>query len=167
MKYFIGVSLPKKYKLKIEMLRAEFRFFTTEPHITLVPPPPLPDDDSFIADITKICQETECIKIRLNNLRQFGRRVLYVGVHSPELTELNKKIYEKLNLKKENRDYVPHLTVVKQRPGRPVDIDLVRKRAEKVLIPPPPEYILDSVIIYYQPKEKSIYIPYMSVPLKN
>ncbi|MGB4437677.1 MAG: hypothetical protein WBJ13_00325 [Sedimentibacter sp.] len=47
MKYFIGVPIPKNYKNKIEMLRAEFRFLTTEPHITLVPPPALPDDDSF------------------------------------------------------------------------------------------------------------------------
>jgi len=48
MKYFIGLQIPKDYKFKVEMLRANFNFFTTEPHITLVSPPDLPDDDYFI-----------------------------------------------------------------------------------------------------------------------
>jgi 2'-5' RNA ligase len=57
MKYFLGVSIPKNYKNKIEMLRAQFRFFTTEPHITLVPPPALPDEDDFIKNVIDVCKK--------------------------------------------------------------------------------------------------------------
>ncbi|HOW22316.1 MAG TPA: 2'-5' RNA ligase family protein [Sedimentibacter sp.] len=164
MKYFIGVSIPKNYKNKIELLRAEFRFFTTEPHITLVPPPALPDEDDFIKNVIDACKNVEPFEIRLKGLDQFGDRVLYVKVDSPGLIDLHNKIYEILGLQEEKRGYTPHLTLVKQRPGRPVDIDAVKKRAETKLIPAI-NYTLNSVTVYYQPKEHSIYVPYMEIPL--
>lgn len=164
MKYFIGAPIPKIYKNKVEMLRAEFRFFSTEPHITLVPPPALPDDDIFIERLIEVCQTIKPFNVKLNNLDQFGNRVLYVSVNSPGLIDLYENIYEKLNLEKEKRGYTPHLTLVKQRPRRPIDIEKIRKRAEMKLIPSP-EYTLKSIIVYYQPKERSIYVPYMEIPL--
>jgi len=94
MKYFIGVPIPQNYKNKIEMLRAEFRFLTTEPHITLIPPPALPDDDSFIKDLIDVCKKTKSFNIKLNGFEQFGNRVLYVNVESPELINLYNEIYE-------------------------------------------------------------------------
>lgn len=166
MKYFIGVPIPKNYKYKIEMLRAEFKFFTTEPHITLIPPPALPDDDSFVRNVIRVCKEMKSFNIKLENLEQFGNRVLYVGVNSPELINLYDKIYEKLNLEKEKRAFTPHLTVVKQRIGRPIEIKEVKKRAETKLVPYP-KFLLKSIIIYEQPKEKSIYVPYMEIPFSN
>lgn len=166
MKYFIGAPVPNTYKNKIEMLRAEFKFLTTEPHITIVPPPALPDDDSFIADLVGVCKNTEPFNVKLDKLGQFGSRVLYVSVHSGELINLYEKIFKKLNLTKENRGYTPHLTVVKQRPKRPVDIEAVKKRAEAKLASPP-EYTLKSIIVYHQPKEKFIYVPYMEIPLER
>ncbi len=165
MKYFIGVPIPKFYKTKIEMLRAEFKFFTTEPHITLIPPPSLPDDDSFVKTVIEICKNTESFDVKLEELGQFGSRVLYVSVNSTGLISLHDKIYESLNLQKEKRAFTPHLTVVKQRPGRQVDIELIKKRAEIKLIPYP-DFQLNSIIVYEQPKEKSIYVPYMKIPLK-
>ncbi|HHZ00170.1 MAG TPA: hypothetical protein GYA03_03635 [Tissierellia bacterium] len=164
MKYFIGVSIPKNYKNKIELLRAEFRFFTTEPHITLVPPPALPDEDDFIKNVIDACKNVEPFEIRLKGLDQFGDRVLYVKVDSPGLIDLHNKIYEILGLQEEKRGYTPHLTLVKQRPGRPVDIDAVKIRAETKLILAI-NYTLNSVTVYYQPKEHSIYVPYMEIPL--
>lgn len=165
MKYFIGVPIPKNYKNKIEMLRAEFRFFSTEPHITLVPPPALPDEDTFIEKAVEVCKKIKPFNIKLNNLDQFGNRVLYVSVNSPDLINLYEKIYENLNLQHEKRGYTPHLTVVKQRPKRPIDIDKIRKRAEIQLIPSP-VYTLNSIIVYHQPKKHSIYVPYMEIPLE-
>ncbi|MDD4438398.1 MAG: 2'-5' RNA ligase family protein, partial [Tissierellia bacterium] len=164
MKYFIGVPIPISYKNKIEMLRAEFRFFTTEPHITLVPPPALPDEDDFIEKVVEVCKTIEPFDIRLDALDRFGNRVLYVSVDSPGLIDLQKKIYEILGLQQERRGFTPHLTIVKQRPKRPVDIAAIRKRAEIKLIPSP-EYTLNSITVYHQPKEHSIYIPYMEIPL--
>ncbi|HNZ83554.1 MAG TPA: 2'-5' RNA ligase family protein [Sedimentibacter sp.] len=164
MKYFIGVPIPKSYKNKIEMLRAEFRFLTTEPHITLVPPPALPDEDDFVEKVVNVCKTIEPFDIRLEGLDQFATRVLYVSVDSPGLIDLYKKIYENLGLQQERRGFTPHLTVVKQRQGRPVDIDSIRKRAEIKLIPYP-EYTLNSITVYHQPKEHSIYVPYMEIPL--
>lgn len=164
MKYFIGAPIPDKYKNKIEMLRAEFRFLTTEPHITIVPPPALPDDDSFIKNVIKVCKNTKSFNIKLNNLGQFGNRVLFVSVHSQELIQLYDNIFKELNLEKEARGYTPHLTIVKQRSRRPVDIDKVRQRAEIKLLPSP-EYTLKSITVYHQPKERFIYVPYMEVPL--
>lgn len=164
MKYFIGAPIPDNYKSKIEMLRAEFRFLTTEPHITIVPPPALPDDDSFIREVVEICKKTAAFKISLNHLGQFGNRVLYVSVQSPELINLYKNIYEALNLEKEKRGYTPHLTIVKQRPNRPIDIEKVKKRAEIKLIPAV-EYTLKSITVFHQPKERFIYVPYMEIPL--
>ena len=166
MKYFIGVPIPKNYKNKIEMLRAEFRFFTTEPHITLVPPPALPDEDTFIKQIIEICKSTQKFNVKLNELGQFSNRVLFINVNSPELINLYEKIYKQLDLVKEKRKYVPHLTVAKQRIGRPIDIELIKKRAEKKLLPYP-EFTLDSIIIYKQPKEKSVYLPFMEIPLQQ
>ncbi len=164
MKFFIGVPIPKSYKNKIEMLRAEFRFFTTEPHITLVPPPALPDNDDFVEKVVEVCKKIEPFDIRLKGLDQFGTRVLYVSADSPALIDLYKKIYENLGLQEERRGFTPHLTIVKQRPKRSVDIGEIRKMAEMKLIPYP-EYILNSITIYYQPKEHSIYVPYMEIPL--
>ncbi|NLJ59084.1 MAG: hypothetical protein GX339_09600 [Tissierellia bacterium] len=165
MKYFIGVTVPKNFKNKIELLRAEFRFFTTEPHITLVPPPALPEDDSFIEDLVKTCKETKAFNIKLHNLDQFGERVLYVKVYSPELISLREKLYDNLKLIKEKRPFTPHLTVVKQRPRRKVNIEKIRRRAE-IKLNPYPKYPLNSLVVYYQPKEKSIYLPYMVIPFE-
>ncbi len=164
MKYFIGASIPENYKTKIEMLRAEFRFLTTEPHITIVPPPALPDDDVFIKEVIEVCRKTETFDIKLNNLGQFGNRVLYVGVYSPGLINLYENIFEALSLKKEKRGYTPHLTVIKQRPKRPVDIEQAKKRAHIKLIPSI-EYTLKSITVYHQPRERFIYVPYMEIPL--
>ncbi|MDW5299274.1 MAG: 2'-5' RNA ligase family protein [Sedimentibacter sp.] len=164
MKYFIGVPIPKSYKNKIEMIRAEFRFLTTEPHITLVPPPALPDDDSFIKDVIDVCRKTKAFNIKLNDLGQFGNRVLFVNVEAPELINLYNNIYESLNLQKEERGYTPHLTIAKQRPNRKIDLEKIKKRAGKLLVPYP-EYTLNSIVIYCQPKEKFMYIPYMKIPL--
>nr|WP_312580159.1 2'-5' RNA ligase family protein [Sedimentibacter sp.] len=166
MKYFIGLQIPKNYKFKIEMLRAEFNFFTTEPHITLVAPPSLPDDDSFIEDIVKICRETQSFNINLGQLGQFGNRVLYIDVFSKELINLHEKIYEKLNLIRDKKNFVPHLTVMKQRPKRPIDIASIKKRAEKQF-PASFNFNLNSIVVYQQPKEKSIYLPYMKIPLEQ
>ncbi len=164
MKYFIGAPIPKTYKNKIELLRAEFRFFTTEPHITIVPPSALPDEDIFIEKVIEICRSTKPFNINLGNLDQFGNRVLYISADSPGLIDLNKKIYDTLNLQQERRVFTPHLTIVKQRPKRPVDIGTIRKRAE-IKLTSTHEYTLNSIIIYQQPKEHSIYIPYMEIPL--
>lgn len=163
MKYFIGAPVPNTYKNKIEMLRAEFRFLTTEPHITIVPPTALPDDDSFIGDLVQVCKNTKPFTIKLDKPGQFGNRVLYVNVHSEELISLHENIFEKLNLTKEKNGYTPHLTIVKQRPKRSVDIEAVKKRAE-VKITSHPEYTLKSLIVYHQPKERFIYVPYMEIP---
>lgn len=165
MKYFIGAMVPENYKNKIEKLRAEFRFFTTEPHITVIPPPSLPDEDTFIKDLISICNETKPFKINLNTLSQFGNRVLYISVHSPQLIELNDNINNGLKLKKEKRRYTPHLTIVKKRPGRTIDVEKVKKRAEIKI--PATEYTLKSITVFYQPKEHSIYIPYMEIPFGN
>jgi 2'-5' RNA ligase len=164
MKYFIGAPIPGVYKNKIEMLRAEFRFLTTEPHITIVPPPALPDDDIFIKNVIEVCANTPPINIKLGHLGQFSNRVLYVNVDSPELIKLYENIFGALKLEKEKRGYTPHLTVVKERPKRPIDIDEIKKRAEVKLLPPP-EYTLKYITIYHQPKERFIYVPYMQVPL--
>ncbi len=164
MKYFIGAPIPENYKNKIEMLRAEFRFFTTEPHITIVPPPALPDDDSFISDVVDVCRNTKAFKIILNELGQFDSRVLYVGVHSPGLIDLYENIFKALSLPKEKRGYTPHLTIVKQRHNKPVDIDRIKKRAETKLVSAS-EYTLNSITIYHQPKERFVYLPYMEIPL--
>lgn len=166
MKYFIGIPVPDSYKNKIEMLRAESRFLTTEPHITLVPPTALPDDDSFIEKVVEVCRSTKKFQVKLHNLEQFTDRVLYVGVKSPEMIVLYEKIYEALNLEKEKRGYTPHLTIVKQRPRRPIDLEKVRKRAEKRLSPYP-EYTLNSIVVYHQPREKFMYLPYMEIPFGN
>lgn len=163
MKYFIGIPIPKTYKTKIEMLRARYKFFTTEPHITIVPPPSLPDDDYFVKDVIEICKKTKPFNIKLGDLSQFGNRVLYVSVKSLELIDLYNNIYSKLNLEKEKRGYTPHLTLVKQRPGRKIDIETVKQKA-KISLLPYPEFILNSLIIYHQPRPKSIYIPYMEIP---
>lgn len=163
MKYFIGAPVPENYKNKIEMLRAEFRFLTTEPHITIVPPIAFPDDDSFIKDVIDVCKKTAAFKIKLDHLGQFGNRVLYVSVQSAGLTKLYEDIFETLDLEKEKRGYTPHLTVVKQRPNRPIDIEKVKKRAEIKLIPAL-EYTLKSITVYHQPKERFIYVPYMEIP---
>ena len=163
MKYFIGAPIPENYKNKIEMLRAEFRFLTTEPHITIVPPPALPDDDSFIKDVLEVCKKTEAFKIKLGHLEQFGNRVLYVSVNSPELIKLYENIFDSLKLEKENRGYTPHLTVVKQRPRRPIDVETVKKRAE-IKLTSYPEYTLNSIVVFHQPKERFIYVPYMEIP---
>lgn len=164
MKYFIGAPIPRIYKNKIEMLRAEYRFFTTEPHITLVPPPALPEDDIFIKKLIQVCKKTKAFDIKLSKLDQFGNKVLYVSVDSPSLIKLHENIYESLGLKMERRKYVPHLTIAKERPRRPIDIKNVRKRAEMKLLPPP-NYTLNSILVYYQPRQGSIYLPYMEIPL--
>lgn len=163
MKFFVGIPIPKQYKRKIEMLRAEFKFFTTEPHITLVPPPVLEDNDMFISDLIKICKKTDNIKIILNSVNQFGNRVLYVSVESSGLIAFHNKIYEALDIKEE-KTYIPHLTVVKKRPRRPIDILRIRSIAEKELLPAP-SFTIKAITVYQQPKKNSIYIPYMVIPL--
>lgn len=166
MKYFIGASIPENFKNKIEMVRAKFRFLTTEPHITIVPPPALPDEDIFVKNVIEICKNAQPFEVKLNNLGQFGNRVLFVGVESQGLIDLYNNIYVELSLEKEKRGYTPHLTIVKQRPKRSIDIGSVKSIAEINLVNPP-TYLLNSITVYHQPKERFIYVPYMEIPFKQ
>ena len=77
--------------------------------------------------------------------------------------EALKNALDELKLTKENRGYTPHLTIIKQRPKRPVDIETVKKRAEAKLASTR-SYTLKSIIVYHQPKERFIYVPYMEIP---
>jgi len=165
MKYFIGIRIPKNYKNKIELLRAKYNFFTTEPHITLVPPSHLPNDDSFIKEIIEICKETKQLTINLGKLRQYSNEALYIDVNSPEIASFHEQIYKKLNLIKDTKNFIPHLTVIKQKSRKPINMNLIKKRADNILISAP-KFNVDSIIIYQQPKEKSIYLPYMRIPLE-
>ncbi|MFA9424474.1 MAG: 2'-5' RNA ligase family protein [Sedimentibacter sp.] len=166
MKYFIGIPVPKNYKNKIEMLRAEYRFLTTEPHITLVPPTALPTDDSFIEEVVKACRSTKAITINLDNLERFNNLALYISLHSSELEILYDNICDKLHLQNEKTSYNPHLTVLKQRQNKQIDLEKIKTKIEKRLSPYP-AYKLTSLVIYHQPKERFIYVPYMKIPLSD
>ena len=80
-----------------------------------------------------------------------------------EMSDLPESVLNAIDAGKEKRGYTPHLTIVKKRPGRTIDMERVKKRAEIKLIPAT-EYTLKSITIFYQPKEHSIYIPYMEIP---
>ena len=164
MKYFIGVPIPKPYRDKIDAIRAEFRFFTTEPHITLIPPPSLPDDDTFISPLAGLLRGKDKLKVSLTGTGHFGSRVLYVSVQCPELSKLHDDIQAALGLPDEGRQYTPHLTIAKQRPGRPIKLKDFEERVKAVL-PPYTEFNLSFLVVYKQPKEKSIYLPHMRIPL--
>jgi 2'-5' RNA ligase len=166
MKYFIGLQIPKKNKLRIEMLRAEFKFFTTEPHITLISPALLPNDDSFINKIVEVCKQTQQFYVTFSKLKQFDNKVLYMDVHSPQLVTLHEEILKKLNIVENKKNSISHLTIVKQGQRREINIPEIKKRAEKIILPTT-NFSLNSIVIYKQPKEKSIYLPYMKIPFEG
>lgn len=163
MKYFIGVQVPKEFKNRIEIIRAKFKFFSTEPHITLISPNLLLNDDLFIKDLIRTCKEFGKINIKLESLDNFNNKVLYINVVSPKLIELHYKIHQNLNLEKDTNKFVPHLTIAKHRHNRPINIDRIKTYADLTLHPY--EYNVKSIVVYQQPKEKAIYIPYMKIPL--
>lgn len=164
MKYLIGIPVPKNYKNKIEMIRAEFRILTTQPHITLVPSSALPSDDSFIKDVIEICKETKPFNIKLDKLEELGNRALYINASSSELISLHHKIYSALNIENKKKEFNPHLTIIKQRPTRPINLEKLKKKTGKHL-DILNEFKLNSLVIYRQPKERFIYIPFMEIPL--
>lgn len=166
MKYFIGIQLPESYRKRIENVRDKFNFNSTIPHITIIAPPLLPEDDIFIKDLIDVCSHIEPFEVNLTGLNNFSDRVLYIDMNSDEIINLNKAIREGLNLEEPNKKFIPHLTIVKKRAGRYIDINKARVMSEKYLLPAP-KLKVDSIVVYQQPKERSAYRPYIQIPLNK
>ncbi len=157
MRYFIGIGLPKAHRQTVEALRRQLGFSSTLPHITLIPPPDLPDDLGFADQLVPLCQEFSPFTVTPGAADHFGRRVVYIGVDAPPLNELYRQARRVLGLPRETKPYHPHITVVKERPGRPIDFEEALARGQ--CLPGLEPFIATGITIFAQPYPRAAYLP--------
>lgn len=160
MKYFIGILIPENYKTKIELLRAKNQILMTEPHIKLLPSKALPNNDFFIKKLINICENYNSFDVSFYLPSNYKDKLIYSEVVSKELLLLQEKISLCLNIKKHN--YSPKIILLKKNKPKKTHIEL-RKRKQNIELKKL-SFKVNSIIVYYKPKEDFIYLPYMKIP---
>ncbi len=164
MQYFIGIKVPNNYSFTIQAIREILNLNTTEPHITVIPPNILPNDDIFIKDLIFICSNISKFDIEINDIGQFDDRVIYLKTSSNELKNVKDKIVKGLDLTESKRAFVPHLTIYKRKFINKANIEKIQQIVKSKL-PKKQSFTVSSLVVYEQKTDKAPFKPYMEIPL--
>lgn len=170
MKFFIGIVPPPATRDRILNVQKSFPSnrvpFSTEPHITLIPPPLLSPDKVWLTKIfTEVAGFTR-FQIRFEGINTFDNRILFLEPKTAdELLNLYSKLVSSLNTEKS--DYYPHLTLGKVSPEGMTHEELseMKKKAETELYDIPP-FQVDFVRIFQKNMALEPYQKLLDIPLK-
>jgi 2'-5' RNA ligase len=171
MKYFIGVVPPKNIYDTILNIQSQFGDNRLEPHITLRPPVIVKDVDQWIKEIKTLCATVQSFNIKLPVTDRFGKRVLFISVESPELTQLYKKLGPAIKPfeqpgQEDNRPYHPHLTLGRSWCGfTKEDFDGMQQLADEFVLQKDLSFVVNSIRVYHKPGHTKRYETLIDVPL--
>lgn len=166
MQYFIGIKVPNNYSKTIQNIRESLNLKTTEPHITIIPPNILPNDDIFIKDLILCCSNISQFDIEIADIGKFDDRVIFLKINSSKISNVKNKIVNALNLTEEKRRFVPHLTILKRKYMNKTNIEKVQQIVKNKL-PDKQNYIVTSLVVYQQKTDNAAFVPYMEIPLNS
>lgn len=166
MQYFIGLKVPNNYNKAILAIRDSLNLKTTEPHITIIPPNILPNDDIFIKDLISCCDSITQFDLEIADIGTFGDRVIFLKIISSEINNVKIKIVNALKLTEEKREFVPHLTILKRKYMNKTNIEKVHQIVKNKL-PAKHRYSVTSLVVYQQKTDRGAFLPYMEIPLNT
>ncbi|HEX8334413.1 MAG TPA: 2'-5' RNA ligase family protein [Segetibacter sp.] len=165
MNFFIGIVPPTVISEDIFYIQNQFGNNRLEPHITLRPPVALKDEAKWIEVVEEFCKSFPPFTIDLTGTGNFGKRVLFIKLRSPELLKLEEQLvnaikpYEQESQKTDDRKgYHPHLTLGRSWCGfTKEDFSQMKILADEYLAKEPVSFDVDFLRIYHKPKSNEGY----------
>ena len=173
MKFFAGIVPPPELYNAIVNIQQQFGDNRLEPHITLRPPVNPTDETSWLYNIKTACSCFKPFTVNLPATGYFGKRVLFIGVESEELSALYKVVKNAIKPfepagKQDNRPYHSHLTLGRSWCGfTKNDFDKMKVLADNLLVNQPFAFVADFVRIYHKPGGNKRYEKLEDVPLTS
>lgn len=121
--FYLAIEPPAHDVGRLSLLMRRLGDPSPLPHVTVVEPPRLSSDLSWLGAVSDVIAHTRPFAIEVKTPRTFGDRVLYLAVDAPQLTDLRRRllaVIERLGDESHSDDtppYVPHLTLSIARQG--------------------------------------------------
>jgi len=172
MKRFIGIVPTQEIYSIVSKIQNRFGDNRLEPHITLIAPVTVIDEDSWITTIKNICATHSPIDIQLPTTGTFGKKTLFIDVSSEQLSHLYYRLnndikpYQKSERNmNENNKYHPHLTLGRAWCGfTKEDFVNMGALANDYLSKDPVAFTASFVRIYHKPLPKGRWEGLQDVP---
>ena len=117
-KYFIGIGLPEKEEKLIGFTKQQFpegRVTTTPPHITLIEPFYIKEENKLINDLENWAKNQKTFIINIKEVDSFKQleygTIFLAPMEKEELNNLQKGLLEELDYLPDRKDFIPHLTI--------------------------------------------------------
>jgi 2'-5' RNA ligase len=120
--YYLAIQPPPVDRARLSLVMRRLGNPSPLPHVTVVEPPRLSADLSWWDAVTEVGRKSEPIQIELKGVRTFDDRVLYLAVQASSLGNLRRRLLDVLDVSNAGDDqpFVPHLTLLVARRGRPL-----------------------------------------------
>jgi 2'-5' RNA ligase len=122
--YYLAIEPPAHELGRLSALMRRLGDPTPLPHITVVTPPELGPEPTWLGVVEEVATQSEPVTITIGEPRTFDDRVLYLSVDSSAIGALRRQLLEAIEreatgpVARENEAYVPHLTLAIARRGR-------------------------------------------------
>lgn len=171
MRRFLGLTPPPDYSARVEVFRQSIRHRITAPHVTVKAPNGLTPDLVWLPAVREACASTQPFTVRVEGVRSFGRRVIYLAVHGEGVRDLHVSLLDAVapaqRSQHEGRGaFTPHVTVVLawEELGVTFDEALERARAE---LTEGVTFTARAVDVYRKPRPGAAYEVELSLPLST
>jgi 2'-5' RNA ligase len=126
--FYLAVEPPAVDRARLSLVMRRLGDPSPLPHVTVVEPPRLSSDLSWWQAVKETVSATkEPVAIHPEGVRTFDDRVLYVALHAPHLAALRQRLLDAIAPASNDRascgevqPFVPHLTLVVARHGKPL-----------------------------------------------
>ncbi len=126
--FYLAIDPPPVDRARLSLVMRRLGDPSPLPHVTVVEPPRLSSNLSWWESVARVVGATrELIEIQPRGVRTFDARVLYVALDAPLLATLRQRLLEVIEPESNDlgshgdvRPFVPHLTLVVARRGRPL-----------------------------------------------
>lgn len=143
-RYFIGILLPDDLRHMIagvqhELFQPGNVMQPLKPHITLLHPDELSTLHPlhFVPKIKEVADQLLPVKIKLDKVSMFDKRVLYLNVLAPDLTKLHQYLAtllpeDVLAQYHVSRPFHPHVTLAQAKPNQDLSPELVTEFCSRI-----------------------------------
>ncbi len=132
--YYLAIEPPAHELGRLSSLLRRLGDPSPLPHVTVVAPPELGTELSWLAAVQEVAAQSGPVAISIGEPRAFGDRVLYLSIDSSTIAELRHALLAAIGrdgqgpTTHDDEPYVPHLTIAVARRGRRLP-DLQRVRS--------------------------------------
>ncbi|QSX07038.1 2'-5' RNA ligase family protein [Sedimentibacter sp. zth1] len=166
MQYLIGLEIPKNYKSNVLALRESYNFKSTEPHINIISPKMLPDDDSFVSSLIKVCNNIKPFTVNILNIQTFDNKIIYQKIESNSLLKIRNLIIDNLYLTNNKSLYKPNFIIYQKKFLNQHKLLKIKKIAQYYL-PANNSYLINSIVVYEQKHKNKPFKPYIQINLNK